>query len=117
MIHADLLVLLSDIDGLYSDDPKKNPDAVFIEQVDELSDELMGMGKSTTGSDVGTGGMAAKLYAAKIATHSGCDMVIANAKKVEVVWDIAVDGKNVGTLFTAHKTPNFELLDYIESIH
>lgn len=117
LIDADLLILLSDIDGLYSDDPKKNPDAVFIEQVDELSDELMGMGKATTGSDVGTGGMAAKLYAAKIATHSGCDMVIANAEKVEVVWDIAVEGKTRGTLFTAHKTENFKLLDYIESIH
>jgi len=117
LINADLLILLSDIDGLYSDDPKKNPDAVFIEQVDELSDELMGMGKSTTGSDVGTGGMAAKLYAAKIATHSGCDMVIANAEKVEVVWDIAIEGKTKGTLFTAHKTENFDLLDYIESVH
>lgn len=117
LIDADLLILLSDIDGLYSDDPKKNPDAVFIEQVDELSDELMGMGKATTGSDVGTGGMAAKLYAAKIATHSGCDMVIANAEKVEVVWDIAIEGKTEGTLFTAHKTDNFDLLNYIESIH
>ena len=117
LINADALIILSDIDGLYSDDPKKNPNAVFIEQVDELSDELMGMGKATTGSDVGTGGMAAKLYAAKIATHSGCDMVIANAEKVEVVWDIAIEGKTKGTLFTAHKTENFDLLDYIESIH
>ena len=58
LIGADLLVLLSDIDGLYSDDPKMNPDAEFISQVDELSDALMSMGKSTSGSDVGTGGKA-----------------------------------------------------------
>lgn len=115
LIGADLLILLSDIDGLYSDDPKKNPDAVFIDQVDELSDELMSMGKDTN-SDVGTGGMAAKLYAARIATHSGCDMVIANAERVEVIWDI-VEGKNCGTLFTAHKDSDFALLDYIQSVH
>lgn len=117
LIHADLLILLSDIDGLYSDDPKKNPDAVFIEQVDELTDETMEMGKATAGSEVGTGGMAAKLYAAKIATHSGCDMVIANAGKVEVVWDLVAEGAREGTLFTAHRTEHFELLDYIERVH
>jgi len=115
LIGADLLILLSDIDGLYSDDPKKNPDAVFIDQVDDLSDDLMSMGKDTN-SDVGTGGMAAKLYAARIATHSGCDMVIANADRVEVVWDI-MEGKHAGTLFTAHKNSDFALLDYIESVH
>ncbi|MBQ6835356.1 MAG: glutamate 5-kinase [Lachnospiraceae bacterium] len=115
LIGADLLILLSDIDGLYSDDPKKNPDAVFIDQVDEISDELMSMGKDTN-SDVGTGGMAAKLHAARIATHSGCDMVIANADRVEVIWDI-LEGKMAGTLFTAHKDSEFALLDYIESIH
>ena len=116
LIGADLLILLSDIDGLYSDDPKKNPDAVFIEQVDELSKELMSMGKPTTGSDVGTGGMAAKLYAARIATDSGSDMVIANGDHVEVIWDI-LNGEIKGTLFTAHKSTDFALLDYIESVH
>ena len=115
LIGADLLILLSDIDGLYSDDPKKNPNAVFIEQVDDLSEELMSMGKDTN-SDVGTGGMAAKLHAARIATHSGCDMVIANAERVEVIWDI-MNGDAAGTLFTAHKESDFALLDYIESIH
>ena len=116
LIGADLLILLSDIDGLYSDDPKKNPEAVFIGQVDALSSELMSMGKATTGSDVGTGGMAAKLYAAKIATDSGSDMVIANGDNVEIVWDI-LSGKETGTLFTAHKSTDFALLDYIESVH
>ena len=116
LIGADLLILLSDIDGLYSDDPRKNPDAQFISQVDELSDELMSMGKSTSGSDVGTGGMAAKLYAAKIAAGSGTDMVIANGDNVEVIWDI-LEGREKGTLFTAHRSPEFTLLDYIESVH
>ncbi len=116
LIGADLLILLSDIDGLYSDDPKRNPDASFIGQVDEISDELLSMGKSTTGSDVGTGGMAAKLYAARIATDSGSDMVIANGDDVEVIWDI-LGGKSCGTLFTAHKSSDFELIDYIQSVH
>lgn len=116
LINADLLILLSDIDGLYSDDPKKNPDAVFIPQVDELTEKFMSMGKATTGSDVGTGGMAAKLFAARIATHSGSDMVIANADRVEVIWDI-LSGACSGTLFTAHKNSDFALLDYIESVH
>ena len=115
LIGADLLILLSDIDGLYSDDPKRNPDAAFIEQVDEISDELLSMGKATTGSDVGTGGMAAKLYAARIASDSGADMVIANGDNVECIWDILA-GKQCGTLFTAHKRPEFELIDYIQSI-
>ena len=116
LIGADLLILLSDIDGLYSDDPKRNPDAAFIEQVDEISDELLSMGKATTGSDVGTGGMAAKLYAARIAADSGADMVIANGDNVECIWDILA-GKQCGTLFTAHKRPEFELIDYIQSRH
>ena len=116
LIGADLLILLSDIDGLYSDDPKRNPDAAFIEQVDEISDELLSMGKATTGSDVGTGGMGAKLYAARIAADSGADMVIANGDNVECIWDILA-GKQCGTLFTAHKRPEFELIDYIQSIH
>lgn len=116
LIGADLLILLSDIDGLYSDDPKRNPDARFISQVDEISEELMSMGKSTTGSDVGTGGMAAKLYAARIATDSGSDMVIANGDDVEVIWEI-LSGKEKGTLFTANKSTDFELIDYIQSVH
>ena len=79
--------------------------------MDELSDALMSMGKSTSGSDVGTGGMAAKLYAAKIAAGSGTDMVIANGDDVGVIWDI-LEGREVGTLFTAHRSPDFTLLDY-----
>ena len=109
LVEGDLLFLLSDIDGLYTDDPKKNPDAKFISQVDDLTDEFMAMGK-------GTGGMATKLHAAKIATESGADMVIANADDLEVMWRI-LKGEEIGTLFKANKSSEFALLDYIQSIH
>ena len=81
-MHADLLVLLSDIDGLYTDDPHKNPEAKMISDVWEIDEGILAMAKGSTGSDVGTGGMSTKLTAAKIATASGADMVIANGKDV-----------------------------------
>lgn len=116
LVDADLLILLSDIDGLYTDDPRKNPDAKFIEQVDDLTEELMGMGKATTGSSVGTGGMNTKMIAAKISTSSGIDMVIANSKDVGVIHQVAV-GENAGTLFTAQKDESFELVDFVKNLH
>ena len=109
---ADLLILLSDIDGLYSDDPNTNKDAKFVELVEKLDDKYIDMGKSTSSSDVGTGGMSAKLAAAKIATLSGADMVIANASDVNVINDI-IQGKNVGTLFLANKDESFDLVEEI----
>ena len=112
LIGADLLILLSDIDGLYSDDPRKNPQAQFISLVEEISPELPDMGKDTAGSDVGTGGMSAKLAAARIATDSGSDMVIANGKNVEIIHDI-MRGAFKGTLFMAHRNLDFDLMDYI----
>lgn len=112
LIGADLLILLSDIDGLYSDDPRKNKDAEFIGLVREITPELMEMGKEETGSDVGTGGMAAKLAAARISTDSGCDMVIANANQVDVIHRIAA-GEDVGTLFVAHPNLDFDLMHYL----
>ena len=114
LIGADLLILLSDIDGLYSDDPRQNPKARFISQVDEITPELMEMGKATSGSDVGTGGMAAKLAAARIATDSGSDMVIANGDDVEVVSQI-MTGDSKGTLFLAHPNFDFDLMHYINN--
>lgn len=110
--QADLLVLLSDIDGLFTDDPNVNPDAEFIDVVERLDEKLMGMGKGSTGSNVGTGGMATKLNAAKIATSAGADMVIANAKDFHILHDI-VYGKQVGTVFKAHKDENYNILDYL----
>lgn len=112
LIGGDLLILLSDIDGLYSDDPHRNPDATFISTVHEITPELLGMGKDTSGSDVGTGGMSAKLAAARIATDSGSDMVIANGENVEIIHDIML-GKDKGTLFLAHTNLDFDLMDYI----
>lgn len=112
LIGADLLILLSDIDGLYSDDPHRNPDACFISTVPEITPQLLEMGKDTSGSDVGTGGMSAKLAAARIATDSGSDMVIANGEDVEVIHDI-MSGEDKGTLFIAHTNLDFDLMDYI----
>lgn len=114
LIDADLLILLSDIDGLYSDDPRKNPNATFVELVEEITPELLDMGKDSAGSDIGTGGMSAKLAAARIATDSGADMVIANGDNVEILHSIMSDEK-VGTLFMAHKNQDFDLIDYIEN--
>jgi len=112
LIDADLLILLSDIDGLYTDDPNKNKNAKFIKEVDELTDELMEMGKGTTGSSVGTGGMNTKLSAAKIATSAGADMIIANAKDIRIIHRI-MDGREYGTIFKANKDENFYLQDYV----
>ncbi len=95
---ADLLILLSDIDGMYTDDPNKNPDAEFISVVEKIDDEIMSMGKAESGSSVGTGGMSAKIAAARIATLSGADMVITNGNDVHNINRV-MDGENVGTLF------------------
>lgn len=115
LVDADLLILLSDIDGLYTDDPNRNPDAKFISQVEELTDELMDMGKATTGSKVGTGGMNTKLLAAKIATSAGTDMIIANASDMRIIHRI-MDGREIGTFFKAHKDENFYLADYVAAM-
>lgn len=114
LIGADLLILLSDIDGLYTDDPRQNPEAGFVSLVPEITPELLGMGKSTSGSDVGTGGMSAKLAAARIATDSGADMVIANGDSVEVILEI-MEGKEKGTLFLAHPNLDFDLMHYLNN--
>ena len=116
LVEADLLILLSDIDGLYTDDPHKNPDAKFISVVDHLSDELMQMGKESTGSSVGTGGMNTKLQAARIAGSMGVDMVIANSSDIKVIHRI-VDGKDIGTIFVSHKDETFDLPLFVQQMH
>lgn len=116
LVEADLLILLSDIDGLYTDDPRKNADAKFIEQVDELTDELMEMGKATTGSNVGTGGMNTKLLAARIATKAGADMIIANSEDIGVLHRLLA-GENEGTLFVANRDDNFDLPGFVNNLH
>lgn len=100
-VKADLLILLSDIDGLYTKDPRKNDDAKLIPEVHELTDEIMTMGEGK-GSELGTGGMFTKLKAAKITTSEGIDMIIANGDNPNILYDIA-EGKPVGTKFFGKK--------------
>ncbi len=98
LCKADLLILVSDIDGLYNKDPRKNPDARLLHEVHQLTPEILEMAGGA-GSSRGTGGMQTKLTAARIAMDAGIDMVIANNKRVENLYDI-LDGKPVGTRFT-----------------
>mgnify|MGYP000798264931 CR=1 FL=1 len=113
LVGAYMLLLLSDIDGLYTDDPRKNPQAEFIDYVEAVDDRLMQMGKGA-GSDVGTGGMATKLSAAKIAAASGADMVIANGDDFHVIHRI-LQGNPIGTLFQGKRKEDFFLIDILEN--
>lgn len=115
LIDADLLILLSDIDGLYTDDPRTNPEARFIDLVEELDDELMQMGKGTTGSTVGTGGMATKIQAAHIATSAGADMVIANGEDFHILHRI-MDGRPIGTFFKGKRIEDFHLINFVKNL-
>ena len=115
LIGADLLILMSDIDGLFTDDPNTNPDARFIDTVETLDKSLLDMGKGSTGSKVGTGGMATKLTAARIATAAGSDMVIANGCDFHNIHRI-IEGDSCGTLFVGKKEEEFFLIDYIEKL-
>ena len=101
MIHADLLVLLSDIDGLYTADPRVDEKAMLLETVEELTPQIMALGGGA-GSNLGTGGMATKLKAADMAVKAGIDMVIANGEYPERLYDL-LDGKSVGTRFWGKK--------------
>ena len=100
-VGAELLILLSDIDGLYTADPRQNPDAALISEVREITPELKALA-GAPGSALGTGGMATKLKAAEIAMACGCDMVIANGKHPERLYDI-VGGKHTGTRFIGRR--------------
>ena len=113
LMNADLLILLSDVEGLFTDDPRVNPGAGFIEYVEHLDQTMMQMGKSSSGSSFGTGGMSTKLTAAHIASRSGCDMVICNASDMKIIHDV-VNGKNIGTIFCADRDESFDLADYLE---
>ena len=97
-VKADKLVLLSDIDGLYTADPHTNPDARLIPVIWSIDDSIMALAGGSNGNQ-GTGGMVTKLQAAKICMSCGCDMIIANGNKPTNLYDI-LDGKSVGTTFT-----------------
>ena len=113
LIGADLLILLSDIDGLFTADPKTDPEAKLVDVVEQLDERYLHMASSKAGSDVGTGGMTTKLNAARIATYSGADMIIANGKEVGVLHQILEDDF-VGTVFKADKKDDFFIADFIE---
>jgi glutamate 5-kinase len=98
---ADLLVLLSDIDGLYTADPRKNADAKLIPVVESLTPEILALAEGK-GSDLGTGGMKTKLRAAQIATEEGMDMIIANGADPMILYKI-IDGEPFGTRFVGKK--------------
>lgn len=98
---ADLLVLLSDIDGLYTADPHKVKDATLIEEIAELTDEIFALAGGK-GSENGTGGMVTKLQAAKICMENGCDMIITNGANPDVLYDIT-EGKKIGSRFVGKR--------------
>ena len=97
LVGADLLVLLSDIDGLYTEDPHKNPNATLIPVVEDITPEIISLAGGA-GSSLGSGGMATKLKAAQIATNAGIDMVITNGEDPERLYAL-LDGKSIGTKF------------------
>ncbi len=100
-LQADLLIILSDINGLYTADPHKNKDAVLLHTVTEITPEIEAM-IGGVGSSLGTGGMSTKIKAAKMTTEKGIDMVIANGENPALIYDI-VEGKDVGTRFIAKR--------------
>lgn len=99
IINADLLILLSDIDGLYNSDPRINKDAELIDHVEKITEEIESFG-GEAGSKLGTGGMYTKIKAAKIATSNGVSMIIANGDTDNIIKDI-ISNKKIGTLFSA----------------
>ncbi len=96
-INADLLIILSDIDGLFTADPHKDKNAVLLHKVEKITPEIEGM-TDGAGSELGTGGMTTKIKAAKLANASGVDMIIANGKDPDILYDI-LEGKDIGTRF------------------
>lgn len=99
LVEADLLVLFSDIDGLYDCDPHTHPDAKLISRVENI--EAVEANAGGAGSNRGTGGMITKIEAAKIANEAGISMLIVNGNNIEALYDI-IDGKKIGTLFKAY---------------
>ena len=111
LVGADLLVILTDIDGFYTNDPRTNPDAVRLSVIEKIDDSLKKMAKGAR-TEYGTGGMSTKIAAARIATDTGADMAILNGGDLSVIDDF-FEGKNVGTLFINHEQEDFDTLDFI----
>lgn len=101
LVNTDALIILTDIDGLYDDNPNENEDAKLISQVDEITDELIAVAGGH-GSRFSTGGMVTKLHAAQIAMDAGIDTIVMNGAAPESIYK-ALDGKQIGTFFTGKK--------------
>ncbi len=112
LIEADLLILLSDIDGLYTDDPSINQDAQFIPYVEKVEAIHFEMGKESSSSTIGTGGMRAKIDAARIANASGAAMVLMSGKDVSKIEHV-LKGEVIGTYFKANKLEAFDIKDFM----
>ena len=100
-VNADLLIILSDVQGLYDSNPFTNPDAKLLRVVEKIGPEHFAAAEGSV-SKLGTGGMVTKLQAAQIATAAGCDMVIANGMNPDILYDI-LEGKEVGTKFLSER--------------
>lgn len=116
LIGADLLILLSDIDGLYTSDPRKHPDAKLVSYVEKIDEKLEAMAGNEPGSDIGTGGMETKIRAAKIASQTGADMIIANGKDVGILHQI-FEGEFTGTVFQSNYNEDFYVVDYLKEFY
>ena len=99
--HADLLVLMSDIEGLYTGDPRRDPSAELIGEVRAITPEILALA-GDAGSALGTGGMVTKLRAAQMCMDAGCDMIITNGERPQVLYNI-LEGKEAGTRFSARR--------------
>ena len=99
--HADLLIIMSDIDGFFDGDPRSNPDAKLIPVVDKIDDRIRALAGDAV-SGLGSGGMITKINAAEIAMDAGFDMAIINGRNPNILYDL-FDGKQVGTVFLANK--------------
>lgn len=109
---SDLLILLTDADGLYTDDPFKNKDAKFIDTVIDDRESLYKMAKKSSDSDVGTGGMYTKVSAANIVNNLGIDLIIANGKNPNIVSKI-INGEKNGTLFVSNEPQDIDMREYL----
>lgn len=101
-VSADMLILLSDIDGLFTADPHKDPDARLLTEINKIDDKILSLAGDTS-SGLGTGGMRTKLSAAEICMNGGCDMIIANGANPKILYDIVNNNDPVCTRFHAEK--------------
>ena len=113
LIGADMLILLTDIDGFYTDDPRKNPHAKRLSVVEKIDDSLKDMAKGTV-TRYGTGGMYTKIAAARIACHAGSDVAILESSNMEIIHQL-LNGDDVGTLFVNDTSTDFDIINFIKN--